>query len=1066
MAGKIIVFVVSLLFCVNCLAREAGKNVVMLGHPDTVDLVMAELSNDRRITFLERKEIEKILQEHKLKVTSHAPEQLNKYFPHADLFVIISTVGDAKNNSPSGLLIFDAKNSFRLHDSALPRELEKAAGESSKFLLAALDKQSSAKTHRLAISVVRDLTTSDASRKYASARLAAMLERRLGESPDIQVLEREYLENIVAERRLTEQQYPLGASAILLVLEFTYVPKPETTNLTLSLYTTDNKLLQTFNYPDCNDSIEGTLDKLTSDIGKYLNTTVSQENIDSKSEAARFFAEYKSLRSLGLSRHEASRKLYAALALDGRHADYRREEMVYHAMELGKMPWDKRLDTLWKHLQSMKEFVQEYPDDDVLHTSIGDSTFIENLNRATPLERERLVQYCDAYRKFHFERCGKGYKFSWDKELNTIEEAQKMVQFVSYHLDYYLYCNPDRWFDVKLELFDIVVKKTEDLAARKPELRKDIEFHLRTFAVPTKALLLVNNSPVHQETRDISAIMRYLDKLKKYKEPWQNSCFGVVRLAGYDIEAIEKMLQSNRSEKEISRCLQNWLAQIYKGTPDLFDEPEDLRQIRLYDMSEMNDVLSIVFKVKSPGKLLEQNMTEFRKSIDKSPDFQQLYALLSTLNEKGYDPPLTDDEIETLHQYAPLMKKHYYRALYNYDIRSVYNRINRKIFEQTNRGGKRAGELLALLNSDFTIRRTPVGSRNGAKSIALTQDNDRYYLLLEETANRIKLCSLNLAGGVGIRELTTIPLSDREISDQLWSYMMNSPTEVAFAASGNLVAVALKNKLALYNLESGQWNVFDNLPAEIRAIAFLNGRIYCLCGPDPFSDALRGLFSMLPDGTDIQLHFWSARTSKTQELDHLTAGLMNYILPLKDGKHLLFGISSRAAGRDNVQQRGMYCFSYVNTHAGIYVFNTETGESRKIHALKDTANAFIKRHDGKVLVITNSGSGDDYYEISEPDLTVNLVYSRREANKKLLEEGKLKFFIPKSFKHRDPQYNFVIRDAVHWSAGYRNFINYYNLEKPEATPFLYLGETIGLFTAGERIIFVGSNYISEVTLNK
>ncbi len=1059
MIRKFVVLTVLSLFAAIC----SAQNVVMLGHPDSVDLVMAKLSGDRRLVFLERKEIEKILQEHKLKTTGHSPEQLNRYFPHADLFVIISTTGSAKKSFPSGLLIFDAKTGFRLHDSALPRDPEGAAEESRRFLLAALDKQSSAQTRRLAISVVRDLTANDTVRKHESARLAAMLERRLGESPNIQILEREYLENIVGERRLTEQQFPLEASAILLVLEFTYIPKPETTNLTLSLYATDNKLLQTFNYPDCYNSVEQTLDKLSADIGKYLNTAVPQENIDSKSEAARFFAEYKSLRSLGLSRHEASRKLYAALALDGQHADYRREELVYHAMELGKMPWGKRLDTLWKHLQSMKEFVQDYPDDNVLHTSIGDSTFIENLSQATPQERESLIQYCDAYRKFHFERCRKGYTFQWDKELNTVEEAKSLTRFASLHLDYYLCCDPDRWFDNKLELFATTVKKAEDLAARKPELLKDIEQQLRTQGVPLKALLLVNNSPIRPETRDLPAIMRYLNKLGEYKTAWQNSPFGVVRLAGYDIEAVEEMLKSSRSKQDISRCLEDCLSRTYRSVPDLFEEPKDLRTIRLYDMAEMNDILSIVFQINPVGEFLEKKMTEFRKSIGKYPEFQQVYTVLNTINEKGYAPPLTDDEIETLHKHIPLMKKYYYRTLYNYDVRSVYNRINRKIFAQAGGGQKRAQELLEALNSDFIITKIPVDPflTQNAKAIALTQDGDQYYLLLEGT-DGVKLCRLDIKGDLRIRKLAVTPFRDNELSKQLWSAMMNSPTEVAFAASGNLIAIASNKKIALYNLDSGQWSLFENFPTDsVRAIAFQNGRIYCLCGPDPFSDALRGLFSMLPDGSDIQLHIWSARTNKTQELDHLTAGLMNYILPLKDGKHLIFGVSSRAAGRFNVQQRGMYCYSYVNTHAGIYIFNTETNGCRKLHPLADASNVFIKRHDDKLLAIANRSAGDDFYEISEPDLKVNLVYSRRAANKKLFETGELRFYIPKSFQFRDPQYTFVIRDTIHWSAGYRNFINYYNLVKPEETPFLYLGETVGLFTAGNRIIFVGTDYISE-----
>ena len=77
----------------SMLALQAEPiRVALLGSPaQLVDLLQAELSETKELALLERKDIDKIMQERKLAELSW--ENLSKEFPHTDVFVILSENG-------------------------------------------------------------------------------------------------------------------------------------------------------------------------------------------------------------------------------------------------------------------------------------------------------------------------------------------------------------------------------------------------------------------------------------------------------------------------------------------------------------------------------------------------------------------------------------------------------------------------------------------------------------------------------------------------------------------------------------------------------------------------------------------------------------------------------------------------------------------------------------------------------------------------------------------------------------------------------------------------------------
>ena len=107
-----------LFFCcfVSVLAAEPIK-VALTGDRNLVDLLTAELSNDKEIALLERSEIAKVLREYNLNASALTSETVARYFPHADVFAVVRE---------QRLIVFNAKNGFLLW-SRIIRERNSAA---------------------------------------------------------------------------------------------------------------------------------------------------------------------------------------------------------------------------------------------------------------------------------------------------------------------------------------------------------------------------------------------------------------------------------------------------------------------------------------------------------------------------------------------------------------------------------------------------------------------------------------------------------------------------------------------------------------------------------------------------------------------------------------------------------------------------------------------------------------------------------------------------------------------------------------------------------------------------
>ena len=180
-----------------------------------VDLVGAALSERNQVDLLDRGEIAKVLAEHKLATENRcAPDQavqLGKLIACDIIADFHAPQGNAQTLSPVNLVVFDAVTGMRIIDTVLPRAdgLEASIEPACSMLLNAVRKwiRAGEEAEVTTVSVVstRNMVEGAAGAEL-SASLQQLLERALLRSPQLVVLERQRLEHVNEESRLTRER--------------------------------------------------------------------------------------------------------------------------------------------------------------------------------------------------------------------------------------------------------------------------------------------------------------------------------------------------------------------------------------------------------------------------------------------------------------------------------------------------------------------------------------------------------------------------------------------------------------------------------------------------------------------------------------------------------------------------------------------------------------------------------------------------------------------------------------------------------------------------------------------
>lgn len=250
---KLIFTILSIIFILQLQAEK----IIILGDPDMTDIAIAELSNDKDIELLERSQIRKILDEHKLNVSGLGVSELKKYFPHGDIFVMIN---------PDRTVIFNAKNGFRLADEK--------NGNTSDLIRKSIKKRHAVNPVFLSIITIRDVGIPKRM-KSKIEEVVTNLERKLMEFDNIQMLERNRLGAVNLERDVSGTAFELTPSAKLLSMEFEAGSSAEEVKIKIIISDLAKKEFARLNYSGDFDSIDIIATTLSCEIVSKLNIAES-----------------------------------------------------------------------------------------------------------------------------------------------------------------------------------------------------------------------------------------------------------------------------------------------------------------------------------------------------------------------------------------------------------------------------------------------------------------------------------------------------------------------------------------------------------------------------------------------------------------------------------------------------------------------------------------------------------------------------------------------------------------------------------------------------------------------
>ena len=338
--------------------RAEPIHVALLGSPaQLVDLLQAELSELKELALLERREIDKIMQERKLAELSW--ENLSKEFPHTDVLVVLSENNKGKVGR---VLAFNAKNGARLMDMNWHGNPYEHVIELSGEVQSAAAKQTMDGVRYLAWAETRFVNVMDSLKGKCNA-WRQLFEQNLLRQETIQLLERERLDIVLSERRLTEQAYALNSSGHLIGLEFEGRGRKDEINCKLICMDVSGEKQFAVEIKDILTALEKTAAEFAVEFEQTLSKLVidkAAEGKDRKVEAAKYFKMYNTFDA-----HHYIRKnpwaLAAAVALDPDNPVYRYQELADFDVRPDPVnaQWLKKANLAW---EMALKFRRDFPD--------------------------------------------------------------------------------------------------------------------------------------------------------------------------------------------------------------------------------------------------------------------------------------------------------------------------------------------------------------------------------------------------------------------------------------------------------------------------------------------------------------------------------------------------------------------------------------------------------------------------------------------------------------------------------------------------------------------------------
>ncbi|MFA6103888.1 MAG: hypothetical protein WCV67_12585 [Victivallaceae bacterium] len=851
------------------------------------DQTLAAMANDPGIEFIERASIEAALNERKLAasgLTAGNLADLGKTI-HADLFaVIVGKLAKKEDGGtvPSGLIVYDTRNGFRLANIALPEKQEDCV----KDVIGQLRKSLEVSSHPdkqilLSLAAVRDAGVPERF-KYRQAFIAADLERRLGGIPSVTVLERDYLESVNLERKITGQMFKLAPSARLLRLEFAPGSSPEIVKLTLRVTdATDNEL---FRYEQDNCSAENTVEKMMTELAGYLKEPVPAVSGSAVSEAARFFEEFRFFNSR--KEYRAARaKLNAAISLNPEHRDYREWQMLLNQAEVLAGNYKRMLAANQKNMDLAQEFKRDFPGTQhSLYINYNIFPLSGFRKGSTPQDFAGMAKWTEIFRPLYEEEFRRlGPPFDLRNGINSYTEWQNYNQYCWRMCVFELYYDCDAWAAAINKIALEHLKVSREFAEKHPEWCAPHSFDGRIF----RLLMEVGHLVLYlreKSTLDSQAVgEKVLSGCDEYIVLAANHPLPQLRIEALQLKLMRETVKNKYTSTAFGSAMTEYCKQASAIDGKVF-ETIGVREIENFFGGD-NDYRDIARKAKK----------EFHNPNFQSDTIDSLFAAVNAVA----DP---DEKAAKVLELAPELLKYKEQAFVDVKARNFFFDLGAKLAKAAYlKQNEPSREALAALNEDVSISRIAAVSMLHEKKSKTSRVGIQNSLLDGNNLNL--LLSQRTKEKEGMREAWALARLDVKTAEMQMLTPWTPAAEISadrnperkppFAIEDDLAVIAGNKTVYVMSLRENTINEIKDLPSPVvMGLAILNRRIYVFAGEEKSgrsgyaSETI--LFSCDPDGGNRKLHISTSRDDKRDFLDSNTAFSVYNLIADRPRSRLLF----------------------------------------------------------------------------------------------------------------------------------------------------------------------------------
>jgi hypothetical protein len=954
--GKMIFKIVLISLVFMGTGAFAKTKVALIGDSkktnQVADLVLAKMSDNDKLEFLERSAIEKVLKEHKLQDSGLSSKQIPVIakFLHADVFAVLSSAQINKKVVPSSLRVFDARNGFCLIDTALPSEIDKCANFVSTKLKNAVKILANPQSLKfVSILAVRNV---GAPKKYKRqmAHIAIELERRLIAMPDVAVLERSELGLVNKERKISNKLFKLASSGYLLDLEFTPASSVNKVDLKIYILNALGKELTSFNFPDC---LKTKPQQIIKALAKYLKSSPPQQIASNREEAKRFFQEYKHDTS-----DTAKNKLETAIALAPDNPKYLHELANYFQSSMNIRSYregmqQRFMNALAKARRSMQicdEIKILFPNYDsgrrIPLYNVACFNTLSNLNcyyGLTDEQKAETQKFLKEFRPKSLRELRNSYKqFDLSDGINSFEELSWYNWYITYSCQTFWYLDFENYVSASYAKAFEHLKFTKSAILKNPDLMKNkIKKHIGFPAFFTGVM--------SYPSRELAYLME--DKIKNSHELIKLAKSHPLKGAqeyGYLLDLYRKLLVNNYDQKKFTSDLRVYLAKGFSPPSIIFRPILPRNHWNLLDVARREE---LAFKAKH-GKAASGEMLMHRLRSAKDP------------------AALADIIIDN----ADLVKKLRAKC-----VRSNFKNHYLKFAKELMKGlkGKEAKKCLKAINilNDpllFEQLKTPkdfglIGHKRNMLANA-REYNGKIYLLFIGRFSRTSIfakifCFEPLKNKLSkIIQKNNIPMNRGSLFNR----------KLAFYIRDKYFLISNTEQILCIPRNGGAHSVIKDIPGkQIRDIVMFKNRIFAFAGRENRNGRVFAketiLFSCLPDGSDRRIHISTLRRDKKNFFDKQKPFIVSNLFVDKKNQRLLF-VCRKPIG-------------------GLWEFDPFSGKYKNHIDFSTSYSSWGTKLKDK-LYVTGGSNNSDYYIFDLISNKVDFIFYKWKSTRHLKQKPK------------------------------------------------------------------------------